>query len=183
MTPELAARMTPTSWREGCPVGLEDLRYLNVAHWGFDGGAHLGELVVHADVVADLEGIFRQLYVAGFPIWQMRLVDDYGGDDHTSIEADNTSAFNCRAVEGTSSWSNHAYGQAIDINPIENPYVAGDGTTSHAASVTFLDRADVRPGMIVEGDAVVAAFDAYGWDWGGRWYSPLDYQHFSSSGG
>jgi poly-gamma-glutamate synthesis protein (capsule biosynthesis protein) len=180
---ELAARMTPTSWRPGCPVGLEDLRYLSVAHWGFDGAVHVGELVVHADVVADLEGIFGDLFAAGFPIWQMRLVDDFGGDDFTSIEADNTSAFNCRPVEGGSGWSNHAYGRAIDVNPIENPYVYADGTTSHAASVPYLDRSTVRPGMVVEGSAAVAAFDARGWDWGGRWWSPVDHQHFSSTGG
>jgi poly-gamma-glutamate synthesis protein (capsule biosynthesis protein) len=175
--------MTPTSWREGCPVALADLRYVTVAHWGFDGAVHQGELVVHADTVDALEAIFRDLYVARYPIWQMRLVDDYGGSDDASIEADNTSAFNCRAATGSGNWSNHAFGRAIDINPIENPYVYSDGTTSHAASVTFLDRSDVRPGMIVEGDATVAAFDAQGWDWGGRWSSPVDYQHFSSTGG
>ncbi len=180
---DLAARMTPSSWREGCPVGLEDLRYVTVAHWGFDGGVHQGELVVNADTVGALEDIFRQLYAAGYPITQMRLIDDFGGDDDASIDADNTSAFNCRSATGSSSWSNHAYGRAIDINPLINPYVFEGGGTSHAASETYLDRSNVRPGMIVEGDAVVAAFDSHGWDWGGRWSSPVDRQHFSSSGG
>jgi poly-gamma-glutamate synthesis protein (capsule biosynthesis protein) len=181
ITPELAARMTPTSWREGCPVPLADLRYLRVSHWDFDGGVQPGELVVHADVVADLQAVFVQLFEAGFPIRRMRLVDDYGGDDFTSIEAGNTSAFNCRSATGSANWSQHAYGRAIDVNPLENPYVSG-GSTEHAESVPYLDRTP-RPGMATEGGVLVAAFDAVGWDWGGRWSAPVDYQHFSSTGG
>ena len=99
-----------------------------------------------------------------------------------SIEADNTSAFNCRTVEGTTRWSEHAYGRAIDLNPIENPYVASDGTTSHRASRPYLRRSPYRPGMAVAGGAVVRAFDAVGWSWGGRWSGVKDYQHFSASG-
>jgi D-alanyl-D-alanine carboxypeptidase len=108
-------------------------------------------------------------------------VDAYGGSDSRSIEADNTSAFNCRSVEGTSRWSEHAYGRAIDVNPIENPYVDG-GHTSHRASVPYLDRSRRRPGMAYEGGVLVGAFDAIGWGWGGRWTSVKDYQHFSASG-
>jgi hypothetical protein len=111
----------------------------------------------------------------------MRLVDAYGADDFRSIEADNTSAFNCRFVDGTSRWSEHAYGRAIDVNPLENPYVSG-GRTSHRRSVPYLDRTRRRPGMAVEGGPLVRAFDAIGWGWGGRWSSPVDYQHFSASG-
>ena len=92
-------------------------------------------------LAATLVGVFRRLYAAGFPIRRMRPVDAYGGSDFRSIEADNTSAFNCRRVEGTSRWSNHAYGRAIDVNPIENPYVSSRGTTSHPASHPYLDRA------------------------------------------
>ena len=104
------------------------------------------------------------------------------GSDFSSIEADNTSAFNCRYVDGTTRWSEHAYGRAIDLNPIENPYVTAGGTTSHRASRSFLRRAPYRPGMAVEGGAVVRAFDAVGWGWGGRWSGARDYQHFSASG-
>ena len=124
----------------------------------FDGAVRTGELVVHADVADGVVRVFAELFEQRYPIRSMRLVDDFGADDTASMNADNTSAFNCRAVEGTDRWSNHAYGRAIDINPIENPYVYGDGTTSHPASVPFLDRADVRAGMIVEGGPVVAAF-------------------------
>ncbi len=112
----------------------------------------------------------------------MRPIQAYGGDDFASIEADNTSAFNCRPATGSSRWSQHAYGLAIDIDPIENPYVSG-GRTSHPASEPYLDRRRVRPGMAVEGGPLVAAFDARGWGWGGRWSGTRDYQHFSESGG
>jgi hypothetical protein len=183
ITPEVAARMVSVSWRQGCPVPLEALRYLRIGYWGFDGAVHVGELVVNADAVDAMAGAFGRLFDAGFPIRRMQLVDDYGGDDNTSIEADNTSAFNCRAATGSSNWSQHSYGLAIDVNPIENPYVYGDGTTSHAASEPYLDRSVGLPGMAVEGGVLVSAFDAVGWGWGGRWASPVDYQHFSASGG
>ncbi|MGE0727163.1 MAG: M15 family metallopeptidase [Acidimicrobiia bacterium] len=177
----LRARMEPTSWRPGCPVGLEELRYLELGHIGFDGAAHTGELVVHADAVDPIVTVFQRLWTAGFPIRRLRLIDDYGGDDFASIEADNTSAFNCRYVAGTTRWSNHATGRAIDINPLENPYVSG-GRTEHPASVPYLDRNAGLPGMIVEGGPVVAAFYEVGWGWGGRWGGDLDHQHFSASG-
>jgi hypothetical protein len=181
LPPALARRMTGVSWRPGCPVGLGDLRLLTLRHRGFDGRARTGRLVVHREVARDVLAVFRRLYEAGFPIRRMRLVDAYGGDDFRSIEADNTSAFNCRPVAGTSRWSEHAYGRAIDVNPLENPYVAA-GRTSHRRSVPYLDRSRRRPGMAVEGGALVRAFDAIGWGWGGRWSEPVDYQHFSASG-
>jgi len=176
----LRARMEPTSWRPGCPVGLEDLRYLRLSHRDFGGGVRTGELVVHADAVDAMFEVFSALWVARYPIASMQLVDDFGGSDDASVAADNTSAFNCRFVAGTTRWSNHATGRAIDINPIENPWVAG-GVVDNAASLPFVERRPA-PGVIIEGDAVVRAFDAVGWGWGGRWGEPLDYQHFSSTG-
>jgi hypothetical protein len=176
-----AARMTGVSWRPGCPVPLRDLRLLTLSHWGFDGRSHTGRLVVHRDVARELVGLFRDLYAARFPIRRMVPVDAYGASDFRSIEADNTSAFNCRLVEGTARWSEHAYGRAIDVNPIENPYVSG-GTTSHAASKPYLDRSRRLSGMAYEGGALVRAFDRIGWGWGGRWSGVRDYQHFSASG-
>ena len=119
---------------------------------------------------------------AAIPIRRMVPVDAYGGSDFRSIEADNTSAFNCRFVDGTTRYSEHAYGRAIDVNPIENPYVTRGGTTSHPASRPYLRRTPFRPGMAVEGRALVRAFDAIGWGWGGRWSGAKDYQHFSASG-
>jgi hypothetical protein len=176
-----AKRMTGVSWRPGCPVHLRDLRLLTLSHRRFDGKARLGRLIVHANVAREMIDVFRTLYRAGFPIRRMVPVDAYGASDFRSIEADNTSAFNCRYVDGTTRWSEHAYGRAIDVNPIENPYVSG-GRTSHRASVGYVDRARRWPGMAVEGGVLVRAFDSIGWGWGGRWTSVKDYQHFSASG-
>jgi hypothetical protein len=176
-----AKRMTGVSWRPGCPVALRDLRLLRLSHWGFDGRVRRGRLIVHREVARDLVEVFRDVYAARVPIRRMVPVDAYGGSDFRSIEADNTSAFNCRYVEGTTRWSNHAYGTAIDVNPIENPYVAG-GRTAHGASRPYVDRSRRRPGMAYEGGALVRAFDRIGWGWGGRWTSVKDYQHFSASG-
>ena len=178
----IRAWMNGVSWRPGCPVPLRDLRLLTLRYWGFDRRAHKGRLVVHADVARKVVRIFRRLYTISFPIRQMRLVDYYGADDRTSMEHDNTSAFNCRWRAGQPGvWSQHAYGRAIDVNPIENPYVSG-GRTSHRASVPYLDRSRRRPGMAHEGGALVRAFDVVGWGWGGRWTSVKDYQHFSETG-
>jgi hypothetical protein len=175
------AEMTPGVWRRGCPVGLSSLRHVSLSFVGFDGRARRGALVVHHGAARDVVTAFRALYRARFPIRRMRPIQAYGGDDFASIEADNTSAFNCRSATGSSRWSEHAYGRAIDINPLENPYVSG-GRTSHRRSVPYLDRSPARPGMAVEGGALVEAFDAVGWGWGGRWSSIRDYQHFSVSG-
>src|SRR4051794_35992642 len=138
-------------------------------------------MVANASAVPALRRAFGSLYVSRFPISRMRLVDDYGGSDFRSIEADNTSAFNCRRATGQSRWSEHAYGLALDVNPIENPYVA-NGRTSHPASRRYLDRSRHRRGMAYPRGALVRAFDRVGWGWGGRWSDPTDYQHFSASG-
>ena len=174
--------MTGRSWRQGCPVGLADLRLLTVTHYGFDGRAHVGSLIVHRRAARPLLRVMRTLYRARFPIRRMRPVDFYGADDFRSIEADNTSAFNCRFVGGTRRWSQHAYGLAIDVNPIENPYVTAAGQTAHTASRPYLDRSRVRPGMAHAGGSLVRAFAAIGWGWGGTWTGVKDYQHFSSTG-
>lgn len=178
----LRHRMRGDSWHSGCPVALGDLRLLSIGTWGFDGRRHRGRLVVNADVVDDVRAAFERLFERRFPIRRMRLVDDYGGDDFRSIEADNTSAFNCRTATGSTRFSEHAYGRAIDINPIENPYVYASGTTTHRGSRTYLNRSHHRRGMAFAGGVLVRAFDAAGWGWGGRWPLPTDYQHFSRNG-
>ncbi len=174
--------MTGVSWRPGCPVPLRDLRAVTATHHGFDGRDHVGTVIVNRDVAADVLGVLRRLYADGFPIRRMRPVDAYGGNDDRSVAADNTSAFNCRFVEGTRRYSEHAYGRAIDVNPIENPSVSEAGTTEHRASRLYLRRSPFRPGMAAEGHALVRAFDAIGWGWGGRWAGGPDYQHFSAFG-
>lgn len=181
--PGLRERMTGVSWRPGCPVPLRDLRLLTLSYRGFDGKTRTGRLVVHEHVASDVVGVFRTLYRAGYPIRRMKLIDAYGGSDFDSIEADNTSAFNCRRATGSGSWSQHAFGLAIDLNPIENPYVEG-GRVYHDASRRYVDRSLRLPGMIHAGDVVVRAFESISWGWGGSWSGSVkDYQHFSASGG
>ncbi|MCL3861013.1 M15 family metallopeptidase [Actinotalea sp. K2] len=180
ITAELAERMVPTSWREGCPVPLEDLRHVTMSHVTFEGTVATGELVVHADVADGVVEVFAELFDAQFPIHSMRLIDDFDGDDDASMAADNTSAFNCRAITGGTGWSEHAYGRAIDLNPVENPYVRGDHVAPPEGRA-FVDRPDA-PGVIRADDVVVRAFAAAGWQWGGDWDRPIDYQHFSISG-
>ncbi len=176
-------RMTGASWHRGCPLGFAELRLLSVSHWGFDGRRHRGRLVVNRDAAAAMLAAMRSLYRLHFPIRQMRLVDAYGADDHRSMAADNTSAFNCRFVAGSDGvWSEHAYGRALDLNPLENPYVTESGYVSPEAGAPFADRSRHRRGMVHRGGPVVAAFAAVGWQWGGNWPWPKDYQHFSATG-
>ena len=179
ITAAVRERMTAND-PDVCPVPLADLRHLTMSYVGFDGRAHQGEMVVHADVAADVVSVFRSLYRERFPIQTMQLVDEFGGDDDASMAANNTSGYNCRTVSGTSSWSDHAYGRAVDINPVQNPYVVGDDVRP-AAARAYLDAdrspgADPAPGVIVDDGVVVEAFDRIGWTWGDSFQ---DYQHFA----
>ena len=171
------------SWHSGCPVGPASLRALHLTFWGFDRASHTGLLVVNARVVPAVVEAFRRMYDGRFPIRQMVPTSAYGGDDNKSMAADNTSAFNCRYAvsNGPKTWSMHAFGEAIDINTVENPYTL-DGTVRPPAGKPYTRRSDVRPGMIVPGSVPVRAFSAVGWGWGGNWSSSPDYQHFSSNG-
>ena len=180
---DIRAWMNGLSWRPGCPVLLRDLRLIRLRYWGFDRVAHRGRLVVHRDVAEKIAGVFRRLYEVRFPIRQMRLVDYYGADDRTSMSHDNTSAFNCRWRAGQPGvWSQHAYGRAIDVNPLENPYVWSGGV-SPPNGARFADRSERRRGMIFHGDPVWWAFRNRGWEWGGDWTGSVrDYQHFSRNG-
>lgn len=171
------------SWHKGCPVGLKDLRYLRLPYLGFDGKRHTGEMIVHKDVSDEVVRIFTTLYERGYPIRRMQLVSDFGGNDWRSIEADNTSAFNCRRATGSKKWSRHSYGKAIDLNPIENPYIARLGRIAHRASETYRKRirksdTPASNAVLLRGDATVRLFKSYGWRWGGAWHGVKDYQHF-----
>ncbi|WP_441958444.1 M15 family metallopeptidase [Mycolicibacterium houstonense] len=166
------------SWRPGCPVPPADLRRITLSYLGFDGRTHRGELVVHRDVVSDVIEIFKVLYSARFPVEKMRAVDHYPrADDELSMRDNNTSAFNCRSLP-SGSWSLHAYGRAIDINPLVNPYISASGDLQPATARAYLDRARSDQGMIRDGDVVVRTFVERGWRWGGHWRDPVDYQHF-----
>jgi hypothetical protein len=169
------------SWSPRCPVSLDDLRLVSLTYWGFDGRAHTGQLVVNVDAVTPIVTALHRLYDIRFPIRRMVPVDAYGASDERSMEADNTSAFNGRYVEGSTVWSQHAYGRAIDVDPLENPEIK-DGVVYPKNAGRFTDRSLGLPGMIGPGDAVVQAFAAVGWGWGGSWHSLKDYQHFSATG-
>jgi len=172
-----------SSYHPGCPVGPAQLRELHMSYWGFDDEPHVGTMIVNAAVVDAVLTVFRSLYGQRFPIRRMEPVDDFGGSDPASMAADNTSAFNCRdaVAPGPPHWSVHAYGEAIDVNTVENPYVEG-GNVQPPAGAVFVDRSAHRPGMAYPGGVLVEAFAAVGWQWGGRWSDP-DYQHFSATGG
>lgn len=167
-----------TTWQPGCPVAPEQLRRVDVDYIGFDGQAHRGALVVHQDLVADVIAIFGQLQLLRYPVDKMQTVDHYPeADDESSMEDNNTSAFNCRRIPGSDEWSPHAYGRAIDINPLINPclYVTGYFEPRNAAA--YLDRSRTDPGLIHGGDPAEQVFSERGWQWGGYWRTP-DYQHF-----
>lgn len=170
-----------SSWSEECPVTLDDLAYVTLSHYGFDGELHTGEMIVNVSVAEDVVEVFRRLHDARFPIEQMRVITAAEIDAHPTGDLNDTTSFVCRPAVGSSSWSQHAYGLAIDVNPFHNPYVKGDLVLPELA-ISYVDRDNSRPGMIHEGDEVTKAFDAIGWGWGGRWSSLVDWMHFSRSG-
>jgi hypothetical protein len=184
VTKPVTAAQLGRSWHPGCPVGPAELRTVRVSYVGFDGRAHAGSLVVNRRVTADVATVFRRLYAARFPIRRMTPVAAYGGSDTRSMAADNTSAFNCRyaVAPGAKRWSVHAYGEAIDVNTIENPYLEG-GRVLPPAGRAYTNRTNARRGMAVAGGALVRAFASVGWLWGGRWSASPDWQHFSRTGG
>ncbi len=170
-------RMYGVSYRIGCPVEREELRYLRLLHTGFDGETHIGELVCNEALAEDFVDIFHKLYQASYPIQQMRLIDEYGADDEWSMEENNTSCFCFRPVEGTKHLSQHAYGLAIDINPLYNPYITSRGYEPSNAG-DYVDRSADIPYKIDENDLCYQLFKEKGYTWGGDWESVKDYQHF-----
>jgi len=175
-------------WHRGCPVGLSELRLLTVTHRGFDRRARTGQLVVNRRAVAPLTEAFRRLYRRGFPIRHMRFADYYGPARGRPADGDVTASFECREAvpspcvggSGTGTWSMHAYGLAVDINPRENPYV-GCGQSRDPTARSYRDRSNRRRGMV--GRGAVRAFAAVGWGWGGAWTGDTkDYMHFSANG-
>ena len=180
----VTAAQLPHSWHRRCPVAPAQLRRLRLRYWGFDQRVHTGALIVNKSALRPLTRVFSRLYAARFPIRRMRPIDAYGGSDERSLNADNTAAFNCRyaVAPGPNRWSVHAYGLAVDVNPVENPYLEG-GRVHPRAGRAFLDRSSYRPGMAVRGGLLVRAFVSAGWLWGGRWTGSPDYQHFSATGG
>lgn len=179
---EVWSRMDGNSYRPGCPVPVEDLRYLRVLHYDYDGKIRVGELVANKSVSDDLLAIFRRLFDAKYPIEKMILIDEYGGDDGLSSSDNNTSCFNYRVVAGTQTLSRHAWGTAIDINPVNNPYVKvneeGDLICTPSDGSAYMDRSKPFDYKIDENDLCFRLFTEYGFTWGGSWNEP-DYMHFT----
>ena len=170
-----------STWSPDCPVKLAELDYVTVSFWGFDGKRHTGELLLHDSVVNTVVAAFRQLHDARFPIEEMRITRKDEMDAPPTGDGNNTGAFACRPSRGTTKWSGHAYGKAVDVNPFHNPYVRREVVLPELASA-YVDREWVRPGMFVAGQPSVTAFTARGWGWGGAWRSSKDYMHFSFDG-
>jgi len=173
------------NWHPGCPVPIRDLRLVTVSYWTFGGRVKQGPLIINETVADDVLSVFHQLFDAGFPIQKIALAQAWRPPSPSDwFSTQNVSAsFSCRPVTGqTSGFSQHAYGWAIDINPTQNPYVTGDGQVLRKACLPYLDRTQHLQGMIHRHDAVVRAFTAIGWGWGGDWHSLKDYMHLSLTG-
>ncbi len=175
-------------WYAGCPVPFSGLRVVTVTYVGFDHRTHNGQLIVNANVAPSVATVFQRLYAMRFPIHHMALANEYGPRNAQPRDGDFTYSMSCRQAvpspcsggTGTGSWSMHAYGEAIDINPVENPYV-GCGMTRDKTALSYLNRARVRRGMVTA--AVLRVFESVGWRWGGAWSgSTKDYMHFSANG-
>jgi hypothetical protein len=186
LAPSQRAQLEGRFWHAGCPVSLSDLRLLTVSYWDFDGNRQTGELVVNRRAATPLARVFRQLYRLRFPIRHLRFTDTYGPKRGRPADRDISGSFECRRAvpspcgSGTGNWSQHAFGLAVDLNPIENPYT-GCGRTRERTSLPYLNRSRIRRGMVTP--AVVRAFRSIDWGWGGSWAgSTKDYMHFSSSG-
>lgn len=178
ITPDIESRIRGRSYPEDCPVPLDELRYLTVLHVGFDGKTHCGELIVNREIAQVVLRIFCLLYEANYPIEQIRLIDEYGADDEASMAANNSSAFCFRLIAGTDTLSIHSYGLAIDINPLYNPYVRRETVSPSSSPYDKETGTVLSPYFMTEDDLCVRLFKANGFDWGGDWDSPKDYQHF-----
>lgn len=179
--PVPASVLKRSTWQAACPVASSQLRYLTMSFWGFDGKPHTGEMLVNAEVADAVPTVFAKLYAARFPIEEMRVASVADQDAPPTGDGNDTTAFVCRPTVGETTWSAHAYGLAIDVNPFCNPYRDGKLVVPELASA-YLDRTDVRPGMVLPGDSTVKAFASIGWSWGGSWTSPKDLMHFTATG-
>lgn len=178
--PEVESRIRGISYPEGATISLDELRYLRLSYRDFDGVSKNGEMICNQRIADDLVDIFRKLWLAEYQIRSIQLIDEFGGSDDASMEADNTSCFNYRPVSGGTRLSNHALGLAIDVNPLENPYIKGDKVLPVTAE-SFVDRSRDFPHKIDKEDLCYQLFTAHGFAWGGDWHSLKDYQHFEKT--
>jgi hypothetical protein len=185
----LRSEMRGTTWKPGCPVPLTDLRLIHFGYWGFDGEVKRGPMVLHEDVAEDVLWVFGRLFKDRFSIKHVALTREFVPEEfepRISSPRSVTASFNCRPVVTPlgpgDDFSQHSYGLAIDINPVQNPFVTTDGFVRNRMARPYVDRSRRLPGMIHDGDVVVRSFAAIGWSWGGHWSGGQDYMHFSRSG-
>ncbi len=184
LTEDIKARITGSSYpdtQEPLQISYEELSYVHVLHYDFEGQIQEGELICNQAVAQDLVEIFYELYESQYPIEKIRLIDEYSADDEASMADNNTSCFNYRTVPGSTKLSNHSYGFAIDINPLYNPYVRtrdGKELISPDNAVPYADRSADFPHKIDRNDLCYRIFIEHGFTWGGSWNSSKDYQHF-----
>ncbi len=171
------ARMQGKSMKDKSRIGYDELRYLTVYHYDYEGDVKRGELVCNKAIAHDLLCVFRDLFSEAYPIYSIRLVDDFDADDETSMQANNTSCFNWRTVPGTNRLSRHAFGMAVDVNPLQNPFVMGMRIRP-ATAKDYVDRTKDFPHKIDKDDYCRQVFASYGFRWGGNWRNSKDYQHF-----
>lgn len=170
--------MQKYTWRSGCPVPLNDLAEIKLSYWGFDHKIHQGILIVNKTLATEVVSIFKAVYEHKFPIERMQTMDKFKGDDDAAMEVNNTSAFNCRSITGKPGvFSQHSYGNAIDINTLINPYIKGDKILPPAGK-KYVDRTEYHPGKITKDSFIYNEFVKRGWSWGGNWHDLQDYQHF-----
>lgn len=181
ITDDIFTRINGVSYQKNNEISRENLRYLRVLHIGTNGNIYVGEMIVNESIIEDILEIMQELYRAAYPIEKMVLIDEYGGDDEASMEANNTSAFNYRNISGSGKLSKHSYGLAIDVNPLYNPYVknTADATICQPQNaLDYIDRSREFSYKIDENDLCYQLFTAHGFTWGGSWNSVKDYQHF-----
>ena len=181
LSSERKQQMKNVTWREGCPVSLSALQAVHFTHWQLDGSVRWGEVIVARKVTAGVQEIFAQLYATGYPITSAKPMLFFNGKDDESMAANNTSGFNCRRIKDSKRYSQHSTGEAIDLNPLWNPWVRGTRVDPPTAT-EFANRELDHPGLIKPNDHIVSLFSEHGWKWGGYWRNTKDYQHFSTSG-
>ena len=178
---DIALKMQNTSvWTKECPVQIERLKLVAISHYDFLGNIKIGQLVVLDKIAENTLKIFEQLLIVKFPIKSIKPIDSYDGNDDLSMSDNNSSCFNFRPIAGSDLLSIHSYGLAIDINPVQNPFIEIDDETGDVAifpkeGAKYLNRSNIRAGMV---EPIIEIFTRYGFEWGGNWNSPIDYHHF-----
>ena len=179
------ARMQGKSWPKGCTINRHDLRLLTLTYCDFNGDTQQGELICNKAIAEDLVSIFQELYRQRYPIGRIQLIDDYDADDERSMQANNTSCFCYRVINGSKKLSAHARGLAVDLNPLYNPCVQrrknGTLRIQPSTSRPYVNRKRSFKHKITSSDLAYRLFTQHGFSWGGNWRTLKDYQHFEKN--